>query len=300
VVFANLANYAQLALDVALPEVYEPPKVPWFQIGGQLMAKSNRQVVITCLCVLILLIGMALFSSGASRSRVSTAQQNNPKQSNSSAPTSSQANRRGQSLSDIKGRFPKVDYDAPEPQDPGEKERRRNKGKHFDNRGGVDKQPTHLSAGLNNHWDTNLPSLPVKESTSIVIAETLNRGAFLSNDRMAVYTELAVKVEKVLKGNDVSKGQQIDINRQGGVVRYKTGEESLFFIVGQNMPDVGKRYLFFLTTLEDSPDFQIVTGYELSKSGVQALDDPRQFTQYNSRNVDDFVAEVQKAIETPQ
>jgi hypothetical protein len=50
------------------------------QIGGQLMAKSNRQVFITWLGVLILLIGMALFSVGASRSRVTTAQQNDSKQ----------------------------------------------------------------------------------------------------------------------------------------------------------------------------------------------------------------------------
>jgi len=180
--------------------------------------------------------------------------------------------RGGQSIEALKTRFPKVDFDAPEPQDPNEKASRRSKGKHFDNRGGVDEKPNHLSAGLINHWDMNLPPLPVKESTAVVIAETLNRGAFLSNDKMAVYTELAVKVEEVLKGSDLRKGQRIDINRLGGVVRYNTGEESLFFIAGQNMPDVGKRYLFFLKALADSPDFEIVTGYELSLRGVQALD----------------------------
>jgi hypothetical protein len=101
--------------------------------------------------------------------------------------------RGGQSIEVVKSRFPKVDFDAPEPQDPNEKARRRSKGKHFDNRGGVDKEPNHLSAVLNNHWDMNLPPLPVKESTAVVIAETLNRAAFLSNDKMAVYTELRSK-----------------------------------------------------------------------------------------------------------
>lgn len=148
----------------------------------------------------------------------------------------------------LKSHFPEIDYDAAEPSDPVERTKRRSKGKRFDGLGGIHKEPTRLSAALLNHWDLNLPPLPVGESSTVVIARTLSRAAFLSNDKGAVYTELSVKIDEVLKTNDdsVTKGSLIDINRLGGVVRYRTGEESLFLIVGQNIPEVGKRYVFFL------------------------------------------------------
>ena len=206
--------------------------------------------------------------------------------------------RSGQSIEDIKSRFPKVDYDAPEPADPSEKTKRRNKSKHFDKLGGVSKEPTHYSAGLRNHWDINVPAFPVAQSNAVLIAQTIARGAFLSNDKGAVYTELSVKVEDVLQGNSdlLTKASRIDINRLGGVVHYRTGEESLFFINGQNMPNVGKRYLFFLKAITDSQDFQIITGYELGPSGVTALDSPPQFTQYNGTDVSVFLNAVRKTI----
>jgi hypothetical protein len=47
---------------------------------------------------------------------------------------------------EIKRKFPKVDYDSPEPSDPAERLKRREKGKHFNN-GGISKTPTHYSSG---------------------------------------------------------------------------------------------------------------------------------------------------------
>jgi len=198
----------------------------------------------------------------------------------------------------IKNRFPKVDYDAPEPTDPVERTKRRNRGKHFDGLGGVSKEPTRYSAALSSHWDLDLPALPVAQSSVVVIAKTLTRGAFLSNDKSGIYAELSVKVEEVLKTNDdsVTRGRLIDISRIGGVVRYRTGEESLFMIVGQNIPEAGKRYLFFLKAIEDTQVFQIITGYELAPSGVNALDTPSQFGQYNGVDEATFLNNVRSAI----
>jgi hypothetical protein len=198
----------------------------------------------------------------------------------------------------VKSRFPAVDYDAPEPADPAERTKRRNKGKRFDHLGGVRMEPTRNSSALLNHWDSNLAPLPVAQSNAVVIAKTLSRGAFLSNDKGAVYTELSVKVDEVLKtdNDSVGKGSLIDINRLGGVVRYRTGEESLFMIVGQNMPEVGKRYVFFLKALDDSEDFQLITGYELAPSGVNALDAPGQFQRYNGVDEPTFLNELRRAV----
>jgi len=209
-----------------------------------------------------------------------------------------QQNARPTTTKNIKDRFPKVDYDAPEPTDPVERTKRRNKGKHFDGLGGVSKEPTRYSSALSSHWDLDLPSLPVAQSDAVIIAKTLTRGAFLSNDKSGIYTELTVKVEEVLKTDDdsVTRGSLIDITRLGGVVRYRTGEESLFMIVGQNMPEAGKRYLVFLKAIKDSQDFQIITAYELAPSGVNALDTPSQFSQYNGVDEASLMNNVRSAI----
>jgi len=201
------------------------------------------------------------------------------------------------SFEEFKKNFPKVDYDAPEPSDPTERTRRHNKSKHYDN-GRISKTPTHYSFGFNNHWDIGLPALPITQDSVIVVASTLSRGAFLSNDKTGVYTELSAKIEQVLKGTSsaVNEGAVIDISRIGGVVGYSTGEESLFSIDGQNMPTAGKRYLFFLKPITDSQDFTIVTGYELSPSGVTALDSPDQFKEFNGMDEATFLLKVRSAI----
>lgn len=214
------------------------------------------------------------------------------------SPKNTPPKRPGQSIKEMKRRFPKVDYDAPDPSDPSERKKRREKGKRFDNRGGITKEPTHYSAGLRNHWEIGLPALPVAQSNLVVIATTLSRSAYLSNDKGAVFTELTIRVEDVLKctDNSLKTESQIDVNRLGGVVRYRTGEESLFFINGQNMPEVGKQYLFFLKAIPDSRDFTIVTGYELGSSVVTALDDPPQFVQYNGLDVSVFLDTVRRVL----
>lgn len=197
----------------------------------------------------------------------------------------------------FKEKFPKVDYDSPDPSDPAERTKRQNKGKHFD-KGYISKKPTRYSSGLSNHWYAELPPLPVEQSSAVVIASTLSRAAFLSNDKTGIYTELSVRIEDVLKGDDdhPQKDRVIDINRPGGVVRYSSGEESLFHIEGYEMPSVGSRYLFFLKAMPDSADFQIITGYELSPSGVKALDWPGQFAQFNGLDEVTFLSTVRDTI----
>lgn len=197
----------------------------------------------------------------------------------------------------LKEKFPKVDYDSPEPSDPAERSKRREKGKHFNN-GAISKTPTRYSLSLSNHWYSGLPALPVAQSSAVVVASTLTRGAFLSNDKTGIYTELSVRIEEILKGNPdlLQKDRVIDINRIGGVARYSSGEESLFYIEGQEPPSVEKRYLFFLKGMPDSVDFQIITGYELSSSGVKALDWPGQFAQFNGLDETTFLATVRNTI----
>ena len=203
-----------------------------------------------------------------------------------------------QEFEDLKNTFPKVEYDAPEPSDPVERTKRRNKGKHFDKLGAISREPTRYSSGLVSEWDLGLPALPAAKSDAVLIGKTASRKAFLSNDKGAVYTEVSVEVEDVLKRSDdsLTNGSVIDVHRLGGVVHYRTGEESLFLIVGQNMPSVGRRYVFFLKALPDSQDFEIMTAYELTPSGVSALDSPSQFKYYNGSDEATFRELVRRTI----
>jgi hypothetical protein len=211
--------------------------------------------------------------------------------------TPTQQNGHSHEMERIKKLFPRIDYDAPEPSDPVEKAKRQKKGKHYNN-GYISKEPTKYSSGLVSEWDLDLPSLPVGESDAVLIGKTLAGGAFLSNDKTGVYTELSVRIEDALFGEDgsITKNKVVDVSRMGGVVRYANGEESLFHIVGQNMPKPGRRYLFFLKAIPESEDFEIITAYELGSSGVIALDTPGQFKKYDGMDEASFINAVRDAV----
>lgn len=269
------------------------------------MSRLTRLRLPPALTIIVLLLVIGFISVGVSRSksgrRARAVSPPSIRTGHPAAPKSSPVKERPQVSADeefekIKQKFPKVEYDSPEPSDPAERIKRHNKGKQFDN-GYISKKPTRYSSSLSNDWYAELPALPMEQSNAVVIADTLSRGAFLSNDKTGVYTELAVRIEQVVKGNDLlQEGRVIDINRPGGVVRYSSGEESLFYIEGQGMPIAGKRYLLFLKAIPDNIDFQIITGYELSPLGVRALDSPSQFAQFNGLDEITFLLTVRNTV----
>ena len=99
----------------------------------------------------------------------------------------------------------------------------------------------------------------------------------MSGNRKGVFSEFNLAVESVLKTNqDVTEGSLLTVDRVGGYVKYPNGQRILFRVSGVNMPQVGGRYLFFLSTRR-KPDFIIKTAYELTPQGVVALDFSEQF-----------------------
>lgn len=203
-----------------------------------------------------------------------------------------------QDILEYKNRFSKTDFDAPEPSDPLEKAKRKTKGKHFNKMNIVSRDPTRYWALVTTEWDFGLPALPAEQSSAVVIVEPLTSEAHLSEDKTGVYTEFSAKLEEVLKSNDplLTKDSLINISRVGGVVRYRTGEESLCAVQGKNMLRVGKRYLLFLKSINESKDFEIVTGYEIENGKVVPLDDPQQFKIYKGVDEETFLNAVRAAI----
>ena len=62
------------------------------------------------------------------------------------------------------------------------------------------------------------------------------------------------------------------------------------------MPRVNKQYLLFLAADEISPNYQILTAYELKENRVLPLDGAYQFKIYKGKSVTEFVKTVREAI----
>lgn len=267
------------------------------------MAKSNTRIFILSLCVLLVLMGAVLFSAGGSRFAGRAVAQRS--QSNVSVPQGPDEPQRSQqdaarTRQEFEARFPTTDYVSPEPTNSAEKAKRRNRNKHYDGKNLVMTNPSDSGTAtiVDDELFFNLAALPVTESDVILTADVLNSGAHLSNDKTGVYSEFNVQVDVVLKGNvpALSQTNLISISRPGGVVRYPSGHIERYEIAQQNMPAVGRRYLFFLKAIPDSQDYEIVTGYEIGPQHVRPLDAGAQFEAFRGKDSFVFLNTVRDAI----
>jgi hypothetical protein len=112
----------------------------------------------------------------------------------------------------------------------------------------------------------------------ILIAVVSSSEAHISNNKRGIFSEFNLTVESVLKTSDqsIKAGSLLIADRIGGFVKYPNGQRILFRVNGVNMPEVGSRYLFFVTARK-KPDYLILTAYELTNAGVIPLDTPAQF-----------------------
>jgi hypothetical protein len=202
---------------------------------------------------------------------------------------------------------PVVDYVRPEPDDPEKRALLKVRGSRH-TRGdkqlikelplGIEELP------LTTHWWWGVPAIPVDNSDVIVIGQIIDAQANLSNDKTAVYSEFIVSNEEVLKNNtSTALSNTITVERFGGAVRFQSGRVQHYRRDKQGLPQVGHRYLFFLRRNEDSQDFSILTGYELSAGRVFALDSAGSnaksklpFDDYNGFEERVFFNKVQNAV----
>ena len=198
-----------------------------------------------------------------------------------------------------KARFPTALYDEPELTDPKKNQARKEKKVRHNNFSLVAKNPPEWQAELL-FIDEGLaltPALPVARSGLIVVGQVKAAEAHVSENKENVYSEFTVLVTKVLKTADSSiiEGAQITIDRLGGFVRYPNGRTVLYRLSGQNMPAVGERYVFFLTS-PNNQDLIIVTAYRLGPSGVIPLDDSPQFEKFRGITEDVFLQKLHDSL----
>lgn len=144
------------------------------------------------------------------------------------------------------------------------------------------------------------PSLPVTQSGYIVVGEVKAAEAHVSENKENVYSEFAVLVTDVLKtaNSSIIEGTQITVDRIGGFVKYPNGRTVLYSVSGKNMPRVGGKYIFFLTS-RNNQDLIILTAYELNSSGILPLDDSPQFEKFRGTSQDVFLQNLRDLLSKP-
>lgn len=173
-------------------------------------------------------------------------------------------------------RFPIADYAAAETTDPVQRAKRQARGKKYDN-SSWRVHPNSVSDSMVrvDYVDRNLAAFPFEKSSVVILGQASGAHAYLSNDKTGVYSVFTIQVNEILKnstGIALSGGSVIEVERDGGRVRFPNGRLHLYMIDEQDMPQVGLRYVLFLTNTSGESDFQILTGYELREGKVSALD----------------------------
>ncbi|HEX8249768.1 MAG TPA: hypothetical protein VF599_16435 [Pyrinomonadaceae bacterium] len=217
--------------------------------------------------------------------------------SHSQQDTSEQQDKSG---SEEWSKYPLVDYDAPEPSDVAELEERKLKNKRYDNQGLVKKNPHPDTGGVQVIDELPLPPvIPTAESDLIIVGKILNGRAYLSNDKRGIYSEYTVQIKEILKAGDADKtasGKEIIVDRTGGRVRYANGQQVSYQNAVQNLPKIGGEYVLFLKNDKQSPNYKILTGYQIEDDKVYSLDDRGRFNEFKEKDAPNFVKAVRNKI----
>lgn len=190
-------------------------------------------------------------------------------------------------------KYPVVGYDDPESFTEAEYQQRLIKNKRYDVSLPVAKNPHPDDFAITGtDVEPEPPAIPIAESSLVIIGEVLSSKALLSNDKKGVYSEFSVLVSSILKGDKQRKMQvndKIDVDRAGGLVKYPSGQKLIYLIDWQNLPEIGGRYVFFLSTDDvKNPNYKILTAYRITNNKVMALDNSSKFAELNGTNERDF------------
>lgn len=146
-------------------------------------------------------------------------------------------------------------------------------------------------------FDPNLPALPVEQSDAVLVGEILDANTYLSDDKTGVYSELNVRVEQVLKNDGtLIPTCLIDIEREGGRVRFPSGKIHSYIIDKANMPQIGAQYILFLRHAGKDQAYHLLTGYELRGDKVFPLDELPQFKAHKDGNKDAFLTKLSSVL----
>jgi len=154
---------------------------------------------------------------------------------------------------------------APEPSDPWEVALRRERGNLFHG-DGFPYPPS--GGGKNVNMDMlSLQPFPVSKSDAVILGDVESGQAYLSTDGCEVYTEFKVRVQEVIKDNGrlpIPEGIDISVLSEGGALKLVSRAVIRYIVSGLGAaPEVGSRYVFFLTYNKSADSYLIVKIWEL-------------------------------------
>lgn len=199
------------------------------------------------------------------------------------APSGNRPAASGQAGDDLREQFPEVDFEAREPGEAKVSAERVKKNSRYDKRRFVSSDPTPRITGTTRVDEGYVPAIPAEQSSVIIIGEVLSAQAHLSNNKSGVYSEFTVRVGEVLKTDGpppLAQGDEVTVEREGGIVHYPNGHKRLYSLSGQGMPRVGRSYVLFLSAVEGERTYNLLTGYELRTEGVVPIDFSSHFAAY--------------------
>jgi len=193
-------------------------------------------------------------------------------------------------------RYPIADYLSVDSTDPHEQLKRRSRAeKHNKSKWQVNPNGLSDTTVIVDSTDQTLPSLPFEQSPIVLIGQVTDSQAFLSQDKSGIYSCFRVQVNELLKNSSktsLSSDSKIEVEREGGRVRFPSGRLHLYITDGQEMPKVGLRYVLFLSDGPGEDVFGIISAYELKDGRVYALDNLKNQKPYDGADELTFLKNV--------
>ena len=148
--------------------------------------------------------------------------------------------------------------------------------------------------------DLGMPAFPIEQAAAVVIGIVTDAKAFLSNDKTGVYSSFEIAVDEILKNpGELTIGNSIEVEREGGRVKFPSGRVHLYLISEQDMPHVGGRYVLFLSKTDYKSVFEIITGYEIRGESVYSLDELPQARRHEGSSASTFLQELKTKLGSP-
>jgi hypothetical protein len=209
-----------------------------------------------------------------------------------------------QAQSKEEGKIPVVPFEAEEPRDSVERALRFRKGRQYDKSARApfnELRSDTTEVFVVNHWWEDLPALPTANSDAVILGKIVDAKAYLSNDKTGAYTELVINIENTFKFDGRIKTNSIIAERRGANVQLPDHRIIKYGVEGQNLPEIGKRYVLFLKYNFEGDSFDILTGYEIRQGKSHPLDQgpANRFSQYEGEEEAKFLKEVREAVEFP-
>lgn len=125
------------------------------------------------------------------------------------------------------------------------------------------------------HDHVKQPDAIPGDADLVIMGQVLSGSAHFTSGKRSIYSEFVIRVDEVIKqepAKEIVVAENIIADRLGGRIRFKNGQEVTYKAAGFDMPAIGKQHVLFLSRDTQSPNYKIITGYEIIGDEVEPID----------------------------